>query len=482
MWDVYGRFSVSYPSIASFLEGTACVTSLGPTNQNFTGAGGSGSFNVTAPGGCNWTAVPSDSFVTITSGSSGTGNGTVTFSVASNNGPQRTATIVVGGQVFSITQSGGGPCAPTPISIGQTVNGNLTTNDCPLGDGTFYDAYSFSGTAGQRVAVSMTSNQFDTFLILNRPDGSPLAIDDDGGGGTNSRIPPGSSFITLPTTGTYTIWANAFDPSDTTGAYSLTLSAPVPRTLTIASSNPNSGISVQVIPSDNNGLSNGTTQFTRTYDQFTTVTLNAAGSAGGDLIFLKWQKDGVDWSSTTVTTVTMDVDHTMTAVYGPTPTFTLTVASTNPSSGVSINVSPNDNGGLGNGTTQFTRTYTHFTTVNLIAPISGGGNSYFQKWQRNGVDFTTTRDTSVNMGTNWTMTAVYITLPPQPVADPDAASEWSRSSCCLSNRSCSHWIAVRYGESAFDAALVAQLGKLSLVSSDRWWQSLRSGGNSALRP
>ena len=244
MWDTYGRFSVTYPNVASFLEGTACVTSLGPTSQNFTGSGGSGSFNVTAPGGCNWTAVPSDSFVTITSGSSGSGNGTVNFSVASNSGPQRTATIVVGGQVFSITQGGGGPCSPTPISFGQTVNGNLATSDCPLGDGTFYDPYSFSGTAGQQVMVFMTSTQFDTFLILNRPDGSPLSIDDDGGGGTNSRIPPGSGFITLPTTGTYTIWANAFDESDTIGAYSLTLATPPPpvqRTLTVASSNPNSG-------------------------------------------------------------------------------------------------------------------------------------------------------------------------------------------------------------------------------------------------
>jgi len=76
-----------------------------------------------------------------------------------------------------------------------------------------------------------------------------------------------------------------------------------------------------------------------------------------DLGFLKWQKDGADWSSTTVTAVTLDVDHTLTAVYGPIPTFTLTVASTNPTSGVSINASPNDNGGLGNGTTQFTRTF-----------------------------------------------------------------------------------------------------------------------------
>ena len=418
MWDVYGRFSVSYPSIATFLEGTTCVTSLSSSSQNVSGAGGTGSFNVIAADSCNWTAAPSDSFITITSGSSGAGNGTVNFSVASNNGPQRSAAIVVGGQVFNITQGGGGPCAPTPISIGQTVNGNLTTNDCPLGDGTFYDTYSFAGTAGQRVAVLMTSNQFDTFLILNRPDGSTFTANDDGGGGTNSRIPPGSGFITLPTTGTYTIWANAFDPTDTTGSYSLTLSAPVPRTVTVASSNPNSGIAVQVVQVDHNGLSNGTTQFTRTYDQFTTVTLIAPFSGGGELIFQKWLKDGAEWSPSTVTNVTMDVDHTMTVVYGPPPTFTLTVASSNPSSGVSIDVSPNDRGGLGNGITQFTRTYTQFTTVTLTAPLSAGGNSFFEKWQRNGVDDTTNRTTSINMGANWTMTAVYVTVPPQPIPTP----------------------------------------------------------------
>src|ERR1043165_3056784 len=172
---------------APFLEGTACVTSLTPGSQNLSGAGGPSSFNVTAPGGCNWTAVSNDSFVTITSGANGSGNGTVNFSVAGNIGPQRSATIVVGGQVFNITQDPGGSCAPTPISIGQTVNGNLTTSACPLGDGTFYDPYSFSGTAGQRVAVSMTSSQFDTFLFLNRPDGSTFTIDDDGAGGTNSH-------------------------------------------------------------------------------------------------------------------------------------------------------------------------------------------------------------------------------------------------------------------------------------------------------
>ena len=415
MWDVYGRFSVTYPSIASFLENTTCVTSLSSTFQNFTGAAGTGSFNVTASGSCNWTAVSTESFVTVTSGANGAGNGTVNFSVAANLGPQRTASIVVGGQVFHIVQSGGGPCAPTPITIGQTVNANLTTSDCPADDGTFYDVYSFSGTAGQRISVGMSSAQFDTFLILNRPDGSILAVDDDGGGGTNSRIPP-NGFVTLPVTGTYTIFANAFDPSDTTGSYTLLISVPVLRTLTVASS-PSSGIFVGVTPTDNNGNSSGTTQFTRTYDQFTTITLNASGTGPGGTIFLKWQKDGADWSSSSSTLVTMDVDHTMTAVYGPIPTFTLTVASTNPSGGALIEVSPNDVGAGGNGVTQFTRTYERFTTVNLKAPLSVGGN-YFQKWQRNGFDVTTERTTNVNMNSDQTMTAVYITLPPPPTPSP----------------------------------------------------------------
>lgn len=418
MWDLYGRFNVTYPIISSFLEGATCVTSLSSTSLNISGTGGTGSFTVTAPGNCNWNAVSSQSFVTITSGSNGSGNGTVNFSVAANNGPQRSASIVVGGQVFNIMQGGGGPCAPTPISIGQTVNGNLTTSDCPLDDGTFYDVYSFNGTAGQRIAVTMTSNQFDTFLVLNRPDGSILAFDDDGAGGTNSRIPPGSSFITLPTTGTYTIWANAFDESDTTGAYSLTLSVPIPRNLTIASSNPNSGIAVQVVPADNNGVTNGTTQFTVTYDQFTTAIVIAPNTAPGNLIFLRWLKDGADYSTSSTTSITMDVDHTLTAVYGPIPTFVLTVNSVNPGSGVPISITPDDNAGLGNGITQFTRTYKQFTSVTLTAPINGGGNSYFLKWQRDGFDVTTNRSTQVTMGLNQTMTAVYITVAPQPTPTP----------------------------------------------------------------
>jgi hypothetical protein len=91
---------------------------------------------------------------------------------------------------------------------------------------------------------------------------------------------------------------------------------------------------------------------------------------------------------------------------GGTVTRTLTVASSNPSSGVSISVSPADNNGFGGGTTQFSRTYNNNTTVSLAAPAMTGGNN-FQKWQRNNVDWSFSQVTNVPLDANYTMTAVY---------------------------------------------------------------------------
>jgi len=90
------------------------------------------------------------------------------------------------------------------------------------------------------------------------------------------------------------------------------------RVLTVASSNPASGVGVAVSPNDNNNQGDGVTQFTRTYAPNTVVTLSAPAFAGGNA-FLKWQRDGLDYSSNASTSVTMDSDHTLTAVYAAVP-------------------------------------------------------------------------------------------------------------------------------------------------------------------
>jgi hypothetical protein len=304
--DFYGRFSVTYANISSFLSSSNCVTSVTPTNQNFSSAGGSGSLTVTAPAGCNWTAVSSSSFITITSSTSGTGNGTITFSVAPNSCEPRSGSIVVGAHTLNVTQT------TKPINFGQTINADLSASDCHLFDGSFYDTYTFFGTADQQISILMTSSAFNAYLYLYRPNGSKLLENDDGGGGTNALIS-----ATLPTAGTYTILANSLSAGET-GSYSLTLGEAAKRTLSVTSTNPNNGVSITVSPVDTVGLANGVTPFMRSYylNNPTTVTLTAPATVGGNT-FQKWLRDGLDGPSTTTTMVTMDVDHTMTAVYAP---------------------------------------------------------------------------------------------------------------------------------------------------------------------
>jgi thermolysin len=117
----------------------------------------------------------------------------------------------------------GGQCVPTPITVGSTVNGSLATTDCIFTGTTRYvDVYSFTGNSGQRIAISMSSAAFDTYLYLVNSGNQTVAEDDDGGGGTNSRIPLTSGYLTLPAAGTYSIYATSFS-ADLTGAYSLNL-------------------------------------------------------------------------------------------------------------------------------------------------------------------------------------------------------------------------------------------------------------------
>jgi len=83
-----------------------CTFSIAPNGQRFPETGGSGSVAVTASApSCAWTATASDPWLTIVSGASGTGNGTVGFTVAATSGGSgRTGSITIAGQTFAVVQ------------------------------------------------------------------------------------------------------------------------------------------------------------------------------------------------------------------------------------------------------------------------------------------------------------------------------------------------------------------------------------------
>jgi RHS repeat-associated protein len=177
--------------------------------------------------------------------------------------------------------------------------------------------------------------------------------------------------------------------------------------LRIASSNPNSSVSISVSPSDFLGGGSGSTFFSRFYDSGTTVTLTAPSTASGNS-FSKWTRNGADYSVNRTVEVSVLSDYTMTAVYvgAPPVTCTLTVASSNPNSGVGITGNQTDNNGNEGGITTFTRVFNKNAVVSFNAPTTANGNT-FQKWQKDGMDWTTSTTASLTMDGNHTITVVY---------------------------------------------------------------------------
>ena len=112
-----------------------CTYSLSPPSTNVGATGGFSSFSITAPAGCTWTSTSNAPWVTITGGSSGTGNGTISYSWLTNSGPARSATITSGGQTFTIDQASGCTYSLDPTSQDFTGNGGNGTFDVTTSTG-----------------------------------------------------------------------------------------------------------------------------------------------------------------------------------------------------------------------------------------------------------------------------------------------------------------------------------------------------------
>jgi sugar lactone lactonase YvrE len=83
-----------------------CSYSLAFGGQAFPASGGAGSVGVTAPSWCPWTASSPVSWVTVTGGASGAGNGTVTYKVAADSGGAQSSSLTIAGLSFTVDQAG----------------------------------------------------------------------------------------------------------------------------------------------------------------------------------------------------------------------------------------------------------------------------------------------------------------------------------------------------------------------------------------
>jgi Putative binding domain, N-terminal/Viral BACON domain len=136
-----GTISVAGTQI-TITQGSGCAISIAPTSANVPAAGGTGSVAVTTAAGCPWSAASSASWLTITSGANGSGNGTVQYSAAATGSVARSATITIGGQTFTVNQASGCSISLAPTSASVAAGGAKNTVTVTAGAGCTWTATS----------------------------------------------------------------------------------------------------------------------------------------------------------------------------------------------------------------------------------------------------------------------------------------------------------------------------------------------------
>lgn len=149
------------------LQDQPCGATIDPTSQMAAAGGGNYSTSLTIPAGCSWMATKTDPWITLTGATSGTGNGTINYSVTANTGQQRSGVIMVAGKNLVVSQDGG--CQPTfnPTTgmLGSSASSNsfdvsigAACNWTPMTTDSWITLTSGSKTGNGTVNYNVTAN------------------------------------------------------------------------------------------------------------------------------------------------------------------------------------------------------------------------------------------------------------------------------------------------------------------------------------
>lgn len=94
------------------------------------------------------------------------------------------------------------------LGVEDVVRGSMTGNEGHFRDRPL-QGWTLDGMAGSRLAITLTSDQFDAYLFFGGPGFSDPISDDDSAGDLDSRI-----CVELSETGTYRVFAGAFSSAD----------------------------------------------------------------------------------------------------------------------------------------------------------------------------------------------------------------------------------------------------------------------------
>jgi hypothetical protein len=203
-----GTITIAGQTFTITQAAAGCTFSLTPTGRTAAAGGESNTASVTTATGCSWTAASGASWIAIAGGASGSGSGTVSYNVAPNSaGTQRTGTLSIAGQTFTVTQSGVGcSYSISPVSGSVAASGGSGTTTIAAAAGCSWTAASNASTW-----LSVTGGA-------------------TGSGGGTVTFTATANASTQSRTGTLTVAGQTFTVSQAAGACSYALS-PTTRSL-----------------------------------------------------------------------------------------------------------------------------------------------------------------------------------------------------------------------------------------------------------
>ncbi|MCZ6491772.1 MAG: hypothetical protein O7A06_14740, partial [Acidobacteria bacterium] len=161
-------FGIHY-NVLGQLQGpqTDCTFRLSHLQQFFLFNGGTEKVGVITQPGCSWNATINDSFLSISSGSFGTGSGTVNYSALSNGGSgSRVGTLTIAGLTFTVDQAGFSPLfLLRPELLSFSVQEGATQQEQQI-------VAIFSPTAGLAFAAMAATTTGGNWLSVNPASGT----------------------------------------------------------------------------------------------------------------------------------------------------------------------------------------------------------------------------------------------------------------------------------------------------------------------
>ena len=127
---------------------TNCTVTITGTGISLSAKGGTKSITVKGDSDCAWSANTTNSFINITAGASGVGNGKVTFTVLPNtNTVALSGAITIGGQTYTVNQAAGGCTFSLSPKSGKlkAAGGNATVKVKPKYTDCTWSAFSNDG-------------------------------------------------------------------------------------------------------------------------------------------------------------------------------------------------------------------------------------------------------------------------------------------------------------------------------------------------